>query len=80
MDEDLDVAEERDRLNKCEKTNDILCVRDLSKVRHVCLLKCMLNEGFLSKKFSFCLARHTREQSSLQWIESVSQCHLDRFV
>ncbi|KAI9542852.1 Retinal-specific ATP-binding cassette transporter [Dissostichus eleginoides] len=31
VDEDLDVAEERDRLYKCEKTNDILCVRDLSK-------------------------------------------------
>ncbi|XP_035855343.1 retinal-specific phospholipid-transporting ATPase ABCA4 isoform X2 [Sander lucioperca] len=29
--EDVDVAEERERLYQSEKTNDILCIRDLSK-------------------------------------------------
>ncbi|CAL9697713.1 unnamed protein product [Knipowitschia caucasica] len=31
VDEDADVAEERQRIYKFDKTNDILCVRDLSK-------------------------------------------------
>lgn len=33
LDEDVDVAEERERIYKSEKTNDILRIRDLSKVR-----------------------------------------------
>ncbi|XP_044195655.1 retinal-specific phospholipid-transporting ATPase ABCA4a [Thunnus albacares] len=31
LDEDMDVAEERERICKSGKTNDILCIRDLSK-------------------------------------------------
>uniref|UniRef100_A0A3B3ZLR6 ABC transporter domain-containing protein n=1 Tax=Periophthalmus magnuspinnatus TaxID=409849 RepID=A0A3B3ZLR6_9GOBI len=34
LDEDADVAEERQRIYKSHKTNDILRVRDLSKVKH----------------------------------------------
>lgn len=33
LDEDVDVAEERERMYESEKTNDILRIRDLSKVR-----------------------------------------------
>lgn len=36
LEEDVDVAEERERLYQSEKTNDILRIRDLSKVRHFC--------------------------------------------
>ncbi|KAM7390730.1 hypothetical protein PAMA_008767 [Pampus argenteus] len=31
LDEDVDIAEERERIYKSGKTNDILCIRDLSK-------------------------------------------------
>lgn len=34
LDEDVDVTEERERIYKSEQTNDILRIRDLSKVRH----------------------------------------------
>lgn len=37
LEEDVDVAEERERIYKSEKTNDILRIRDLSKVRHFSL-------------------------------------------
>lgn len=32
LDEDVDVTEERERIYKSEQTNDILRIRDLSKV------------------------------------------------
>lgn len=35
LDEDVDVAEERERIYESEKTNDILRIRDLSKVRRL---------------------------------------------
>lgn len=45
LDEDADVAEERQRIYKSEKTNDILCARDLSKVR--------LQHPYILKRISF---------------------------
>lgn len=35
LDEDTDVAQERQRIHQSENTNDILRIRDLSKVRHM---------------------------------------------
>lgn len=80
------MAEERERIYKKEKTNDILRIRDLSKVRHFA----MTHHGQWKKKpqktkhifflFSVALPRRTKEQSSLQWTESVLEYLLERFV